>query len=139
MVMMAIYNRAFLHKDVMQYTKHICLCVIITTILNVIAATTCVTNYVYSNITMLAFMERYLAQVKCTMYCPESLIQFCPCNVTIINIYHDVYDVHSLSIFHFNNDFDLPQLLYWVFKIDNYLCTSITKRQSQWIISIDTF
>jgi hypothetical protein len=55
--------------------------IIITTILNVISTTTCVRNCVYSNIPRLAFMERSLAQVKCTMYCPESLIQLCMCNV----------------------------------------------------------
>jgi hypothetical protein len=33
------------------------------------------------NIPRLEFMERSLAQVKCTMYIPESLIQFCLCNV----------------------------------------------------------
>jgi hypothetical protein len=26
-------------------------------------------------------MEIYLAQVKCTMYYPEALIEFCLCNV----------------------------------------------------------
>jgi hypothetical protein len=67
------------------YAKHdmcvcVCVCVIIITILNVISTTTCVTNCVYSNIPKLAFMERYLVQVKCTMYCPEYLIQLCLCN-----------------------------------------------------------
>jgi hypothetical protein len=69
----------------MQYKKYVCVCVcvcvIIITILNVISTTTCVTNCVYSNIPRLAFMEISLAQVKCTMYCPESLIQLCLCNV----------------------------------------------------------
>jgi hypothetical protein len=72
-------------KGVMQYMKYIyicvCVCVIIKTILNVISTTTCVTNCVYSNIPRLAFMERYLGQVKCTMHYLEPLIQLCLCNV----------------------------------------------------------
>jgi hypothetical protein len=63
----------------MQNMICVCVCVIIITILNVISTTTCVTNCVYLNIPRLAFMEIYLAQ--CTMYCLESLIQLCLCNV----------------------------------------------------------
>jgi hypothetical protein len=53
----------------------VCVCVIIITIFNVVS-TTCVTYCVYSNIQILAFLERSLEQVKCTMCIPESLIQF---------------------------------------------------------------
>jgi hypothetical protein len=59
----------------------VCVCFIIITILDVISTTTCVMDCVYLNITRLAFMERYLAQDKCIMYCLESLIQLCLCNV----------------------------------------------------------
>jgi hypothetical protein len=66
----------------MQNMKYICVCVyfIIITIVNVISMTICVTNCVYSNTPKLTFMEISLAQVKCAMYCPESVIQLCPCN-----------------------------------------------------------
>jgi hypothetical protein len=71
-------------KNIIYISWCVCVCVcvfIIITILNVISTTTCVMNCVYSNIPRLAFMERYLAQVKCTMYCFESVIQLCLCNV----------------------------------------------------------
>jgi hypothetical protein len=62
----------------------VCVCFIIITISNVISTITCVMNCIYSNIPRLAFMERYLDQVKCTMYFLESLIQFYLCNVNKI-------------------------------------------------------
>jgi hypothetical protein len=60
--------------------KCVCVCVIIVTIPNVISTKIFITNCVYSNIREFSFMDRSLAQVKCTIYLCESLIQLFLCN-----------------------------------------------------------